>query len=160
MATRAEMRVEIVALAEAQGQEIPPGDLDRMNHTDMTALLEAFRAQAATVDEDSPVSVDDDESAELAAEDEGLRAPPPTTSPLTAEPTKTVDGVADKPLGGPPPKGGVKQRWPYVVAAGRAVTTSRRGTIGAFAAVRASDFSGGQEQLDELVASGHVTRKT
>lgn len=153
------MRVEILELAAAQGADVTPEDLDRMNHPDMTALLEAFKAQALTVDEEAPVSSDDEESAELAAEDEGLRAPPPTTSPLTDEPTKTVEGADAKPLGGPPPKGGVKQRWPYAVAAGRAVTTSRRGTIGAFAAVRASDFAGGQAQLDELVASGHVTKK-
>lgn len=162
MATKAEMRVEIVALAEAQGTEIALDDLDRMNHTDMSALLEAFKVQAASADEQSPVSVDDDaEADELAAQivaDEGW-TPPPTTSPLTEEPIKTVEGTDDKSLGGPPPKGGVKYRHPYTVVEGCAVTTSRRGTIGAFAAVRPSDFAGGQAQLDELVASGHVAKK-
>lgn len=164
MATKAEMRVEIEELARAQGVDVTPEDLDRMNHPDMASLLEAFKAQAATADEEAPVSSDDDvepepETPAPLVESEPETPAPSTDSPLTAPPTVTAEGTDDKSLGGPPPKGGVKQRWPYAVASGRSVTTSRRGTIGAFAPVRASDFSGGQEQLDELVASGYVTRK-
>lgn len=151
MATKAEMRVEIEALAKEQGVEIAPDDLDRMNHPDMTSLLEAFRAQAQTAESNA---VDETPAAEETTADET----PAVVSPLTAPPTATVDGDA-KSLGGSPPKDKPNHRYPYTVAQGCSVTTSRRGTIGAFARVRASDFSGGQEQLDALVASGHVAKK-
>jgi hypothetical protein len=155
MATKAEMRVEIEALAREQGVEITADDLDRMNHPDMTSLLEAFRAQAQTVASDEVEAVEEPTETERAEIIDALAV----DSPLTAPPTATVDGDDAKSLGGPPPKDRPNYRYPYTVAQGCSVTTSRRGTIGAFARVCASDFAGGQAQLDELVASGHVAKK-
>lgn len=155
MATKAEMRVEIETLAEAQGVEITT-DLDRMNWPDMVSLLEAFRAQVPSDASDGVEATEETAAGEeLAAE-----SPEPNhDSPLTAPPTPTTNGADDKSLGGPPSKDSVKYRWPYTVAQGCTVTTAKRGTRGAFDRVRASDFAGGQAQLDELVASGHVAKK-
>ncbi len=81
-----------------------------------------------------------------------------TGSPLTDPPTPTVQGTDDRTLGGQPKPGGVRYRYPYTVAQGRSVTTQRRGTVPAFGRVRAEDFPGGQDTLDQLVASGHVVK--
>jgi hypothetical protein len=83
-------------------------------------------------------------------------SPPP--SPATRPP---VDGAAQDSLGGPPPPKPPptprKPRFPYSVAAGKAIT-SPRGVLGPGDEVRLSDFSDGQKQLDYLVERGLVVK--
>jgi hypothetical protein len=149
------MRAEILELAAAQGVEVTLEDLDRMNHPDMTSLLEAFKAQAETAS-DSGVA----ETAPEAPVDYTPPVPsadPPEAMPLNSPPTGKVDGTDDSVLGGPPAN--KRYRYPYTVAERCSVTTQKRGTRGAFDRVRADDFPGGQAQLDELVASGHVVKR-
>jgi outer membrane biosynthesis protein TonB len=78
-----------------------------------------------------------------------VKAPKPAPPPVPV-----VDALRD-PLSRKPAK--LKPSYPYTVAEGKVVTTAR-GPIGSFGAVRASDFSGGQTQLDGLVASGAVVK--
>lgn len=144
MATKAEMRVEIEALAKAKGVDLSPDDLDARNWPQMLALLESLQAEPET-------------GAEVVEETKS--EPPPELGPLNSPPVTTVDGADSGSLGGPPKPGSKRYRYPYSVAEGCSVTTQKRGTRGAFDRVRADDFAGGQAQLDELVASGHVVKK-
>jgi len=156
MATKAEMRVEIEALAKAKDVDLSPEDLDAMNWPQMSALLESLQAEPEI-------------SAEVAAPEAPAdytpadytppvpSADPPEAMPLNSPPTGKVDGTDNSVLGGPPVN--KRYRYPYTVAERCSVTTQKRGTRGAFDRVRADDFPGGQAQLDELVASGHVVKK-
>lgn len=151
MATKAEMRAEIEALAQAKDVAVDVDDLDRMNVAQLQAVLESLVSEPAV-----EVAVEPELSVDIAP---GSTTELRLDSPLTAPPTPTVDGADDKSLGGPPKPGSKRYRHPYTVAEGCSVTTHRRGTKGAFDRVRADDFVGGQAQLDELVASGHVVKK-
>lgn len=145
------MRVEIEALAKAKDVDLSPEDLDAMNWPQMSALLESLQAEPEI-------------SVEVAAPEEPAgyvppvpAADPPEAMPLNSPPTGKVDGTDDSVLGGPPAN--KRYRYPYTVAERCSVTTQKRGTRGAFDRVRADDFPGGQAQLDELVASGHVVKR-
>ena len=151
MATKAEMRVEIEALARAKEVELSSEDLDAMNWPQMSALLESLQAEPEV-------------SAEVAAPEAPADYTPPVPSadpleamPLNSPPTGKVDGTDNSVLGGPPVN--KRYRYPYTVAERCSVTTQKRGTRGAFDRVRAEDFPGGQAQLDQLVADGHVVKR-
>lgn len=72
-----------------------------------------------------------------------------------------VDGADEATLGGPPRSGSMPaQRYAYVVAEGKMVTT-RRGMLGAFQQLSAQDLAdgkAGEKALLGLVASGHVSK--
>lgn len=149
MATKAEMRVEIEALAKAKDVDLSPEDLDAMNWPQMSALLESLQAEPEPSVESEPEPEPEPEPPE----------PEPALGPLNSPPVTAVNGANDDSLGGPPKPGAKRYRYPYTVAERCSVTTQKRGTRGAFDRVRADDFAGGQAQLDELVASGHVVKK-
>jgi hypothetical protein len=143
MATKAEMREEIEALALAKDVAIDVDYLDRLNVAQLQAVLESLATESMV---------------EVAAESAPEAAP--ELGPLNSPPVAAVNGADDGSLGGPPVPGNRRYRHPYTVAEGCSATTQKRGTKAAFDRVRASDFAGGQAQLDELVASGHVAKKS
>lgn len=86
-------------------------------------------------------------------------ADPPAPSKELPPP---VQGVETE-LGGKPAAGASLYRYPYTVAQGHAVKASAvgssKGQIPAFRQIRAIDLQRGQQELDELVASGAVVAK-
>jgi hypothetical protein len=88
------------------------------------------------------------------------RSPAAVASEAPKPRVPPVDGAAPDGLGGPPepPKAPEpKLRHAYQVAPGKALTTLR-GVLGPGDEMRATDCSGGVEQLEHLVASGYLLK--
>lgn len=136
MASKSEMRQEILALSKELGVEAP-ANLEQIDKVDLLApILEALQGQkasAASRDEEN----DDDDSASDVVAHIGAPPPPPTLPDPPAE--KKLVAVT------------------YVVSEGKQVTT-KRGAIGALEHVWPKDFGGGQSDLDHWVTHGFVTK--
>ena len=134
MASNKELREEIATLAAALGEE---HDTERMGNPSLVSLLDELRGRAT-----APAP---------AAEPAEDPAPPPVAA---------VDGTEGPAVGGAPPPASPPpppQRHRYQVAAGKALT-SPRGVLGPGEEILPRDFSGGTEQLEQLVAKGYVTK--
>lgn len=152
MATKRELAAEALTLGERLGVE---ADVERKNHAQLTELVEGLRARVeATSQVDAEPQVAEDSALEPEAEPEP-EAPAPSEPPVTSAP------VVEEPLAPPQvaPESPQEPASPRVckVAPGKALT-SLRGILGPGTVVSASDFAGGQANLEELLAKGHLVR--
>lgn len=158
MKTRKELIAEVEELARDLGEEV---STDRMNNAALGELAASLRArlEARTQPAAPPLPGAQPAPAPERTEDEQT---PPSRLVAPADPPKPprVDGSADAAEGGPPPPK-VEQpkppRAPYYVAAGRSIVANGR-VLGPFKPVKASDFPGGQKDLDYFVMRGAVVR--
>jgi hypothetical protein len=84
---------------------------------------------------------------------------PPPVLPVIDASSSVVDGASDGSVGGPPvpAKPVFEQRFPWQIAAGKSLTTTR-GVIGEGEEIKPSDVHGGADQLDALSAKGYITK--
>lgn len=144
MASNKELTDEALALGKELSVDVVTQGLNNAGLVELVDGLKAKRTNVAPPEPLAPVAdVNETSNAAPAA----AVAPP-------------IDGTGSPYLGGPPSPGNpVAQRYNHQVAEGKQVTT-RRGQIGAFEPVTIADFVGGQADLDGLVASGHVSKKS
>lgn len=152
MATKRELAAEALTLGAELGVEV---DVERKNHAQLTELVEGLRARV-----EAPVQVDvEPEVGEGVTLEPGVEAEP--EAPASSEPPVTSAPVVEDQTGPPlvTPEPPQEHAGPRVckVAPGKALT-SLRGILGPGTVVSASDFAGGQANLEELVAKGHLVR--
>jgi len=135
MATNRELKAEALALGKQLGVEV---DVERKNNAQLTELVEGLRARALAAEEP--------EAGEVA--EQAPASEPPVTSAPAAEEAAPAPPAALQATPKPPV---------YQIAPGKALT-SLRGILGPGERVSARDFAGGQPNLDELVAKGHVVK--
>lgn len=147
MASNKELTDEALALGKELSVDVVTQGLNNAGLVELVDGLKAKRTDVAPLVPPPPV----------AEVKEAGDAAPAAPAAAVAPP---VDGTGSPYLGGPPSPGNpIAQRYNHQVAEGKQVTT-RRGQIGAFEPVTIADFAGGRADLDGLVASGHVTKKS
>lgn len=171
MRTRRELVAEVEELGRDLGEEI---STDRLNNAALADLVERLRERleaqtrppappatgaqrahpAATIEPPAP------RPRHRPLEEDKPRPPPPIVHDTAPSP-QAVDGAADGSIGGPPPPVAEQPKPPpraaYYVAAGRSIVARGR-VIGPLKPVNASDFPGGQKDLDFFVVKGAVVR--
>lgn len=151
MASNKELGEQAVALGTLLGVTV---DVTGLNNSGLATLVAELEAKKAALEPPAPVVA----SGETPVVTEGTTPAAGALVPPSPPPPAPVDGAALDTQGGrPDPDARLTPRYPYIVAEGKAVTT-KRGQIGAFQQVKASDFPGGQETLDGLVKSGFVVK--
>jgi hypothetical protein len=146
MASKAETRLAIIALARELGEE-PPANLEQIDKLDqLVPILEALQARKPggpppppAPDPNVAPSADAPPAAVGATNTDGAGAPPPPLTPPAAPTERKVVATT------------------YAVKEGKSVTT-KRGEIGALQPVWPQDFRGAQADLDHWVANGYVEK--
>lgn len=134
MATNRELTAEALALGKQLGVEV---DVQRKNNAQLTELVEGLRARVFAIEEPAA---------------EEVKPAPASEAPVTSAP------VVEEASPAPPVASQKASESPvYRIATGKALT-SLRGILGPGERVSARDFAGGQSNLDELVAKGHVVK--
>jgi len=152
MASNKDLRADIVALCAERSVAVPDS-LESLNNGKLTELLESLRQQPV-----APAPVEETALRPLIA------PLPPEAEAAPAKPSVDED-KCDAPaatLTRPSESAATTGARGYFVAAGKTVTktvmTSKE-LAGAFQNVHASDFAGGQRELDELLAAGCVFKR-
>jgi hypothetical protein len=167
MATKRELKAEIETLSTELGVSI---ETDRLNLEGLTKLLEDLRQKAAGAPSalEPEAAGDGSVETEAAPAEPGVsllgatkRTPPSPPAAVVAEPPSLPEPpvvvAVQAPAPAPPPVATAPAKF-YRVAQGCVIYT-QRGKVGAFRPIKASDLSGGQEMLDDLVRSGQVEAK-
>jgi hypothetical protein len=151
MLTRKDLVAEVEALAKDLGEEV---STDRLNNATLSELAAQLRERL----EESTRPQEPSASGETAPSTE--TAPPVRDQAPPQRPL--VDGAANNSIGGQPPpmpRAQTVPKAPYYVAPGKSVSGNVQGrVIGPLREVMASDFHGGQKDLDYLVLKGAVIR--
>lgn len=147
-----ELSEEALALGLQLGIEV---QTEGLKNSQLVELVEGLTAKLTGAPPSPPV--DGNAAGPEGGPPAGRPLEPPPARDAQEPPSRLVDGANDGAVGGSPkpaPTGPVL-RYPYTVAEGKTLEC-RRGRLGAFAPVSSSDFSGGQEELNGLVAKGYV----
>jgi len=159
MPSNKELTDTALGLGQKLGVEVVTQGL---NNAGLVALVEELTGEfAATLPSDGkapsviPAAGGQGTLPSVVAASDAVAAVAPVASP------DIVDGSDEATVGGPPQPGTLPaQRYNYMVAEGKSVTT-RRGPVGAFQPISAQelgDGNAGEEVLQGLVASGHVSK--
>jgi hypothetical protein len=149
--TRKDLVAEVEALANDLGQEVTT---DRLNNAALTELAQQLRAK---LEESTRPHARPPEPPPARPGDQVMAPPPVVHDPV--RPHKPVDGAAAA-EGGPPrreQRAPAPPKAPYYVAPGKSIIANGR-VVSPMREVRASDFRGGQNDLDYLVMKGAVVR--